>query len=1202
GQNREAGKLLGSLRFVGLTVLALIYMTIAFTFRSFSDQVYNLLTLDNGSILVTGRFGLYKTRIREGVALINPNNRTIDGSFQPSIQRAGLVNKSIPIGDQLLVAGDFTQVNGSRVINLARINTNGSLDQSFQQAAIPSSKAINNIFIQSDGKIMVGTSASSLDPDPHVPINRLNPDGTTDNGFQVSSELSVLGNVNGFNELADGRLVVHGSYSILTDNGFFRQIGIFNQSGDFDPTLSNSISASSLNSVVLVNGNLLIGGNRIRVGDGPQSPMILVTPNGQEVGGFTSTLALTSNVQRIFPLANDQFLVSGQLFDGVNFRELARVNTNGALDVSFAWPLFGNSRPPVFPPRDVVELASGDLSIGNSEISASGSLWLTDSEGNPKDTIVVAERAVINDIAPASDTVFYVGGGFTIDAEQTSLVQLQLFQPDTSSNPDPETFSGFYITSDTVEVGEQVCVSFNAADLSDILGVQLVINYDAEKLAFDSVTNLNLSGLLEADFGLPGSSDNPPGIIRLVWIEPGLSGVTVSDTAQWFDLCFTAIATADSTEISISETEIVDLNDNLFSVETQSGKVTITQDMSVSSDTLFVDLSDEQVKQGEEVCVAVRVRDFDFIAGMQFNLNYDAAKLDFREIRNLNLDMLTPGSFGLPGVGANPPGRIKVSWFDLEVNGVTVPDETVIFEVCFTALAETGTDDITFSNIEIIGNENEAIDFVGKPSTISFLPADDITQPTFTISAGDATVAQGEEVCIPITVTNFEDLIGVGFKMTYDPSVLAYDRVRGFALPNLNRGSFDEPGDGATPLGEIEINWLDFTLNGINVDDGTVIFEVCFRALAETGSTALSFSEETILNSDNELVDFSSDAGIISFVPNIGVMADTLIVDIANDTVALQELFCVPVRVENFEDIVGLEFTINYDTNLLAFENVGNFNLAGLENSVTRPGDGVIPLGEFKVAWFDARVEGVTLPDSTILFELCFSSKASEANTALTFSDVEITGLVVDNVPFEGVEGNILIDENGGQTGFDNDEFLMQVIGDTVLTDDKFCLPVFVTDFDGISDLSFSFFYDPMVLRFDSVSALAFSDLGDNVTVNQVEGETLRTIRVSWSNAEEQGQSLPDSTQLMSFCFTAIDIGQTIVAVGTGSVQDATGETVTFQSENSRVVVNSRIIDENNFFTVKVSSDTVDQNENFCLDISVDNFEDILSAKFNLNY
>ncbi|KAA1246231.1 efflux RND transporter permease subunit [Aquimarina sp. RZ0] len=45
GQNREAGKFLGSLGSVGLTVLALIYITIAFTFRSYSQPLLLLLLI-----------------------------------------------------------------------------------------------------------------------------------------------------------------------------------------------------------------------------------------------------------------------------------------------------------------------------------------------------------------------------------------------------------------------------------------------------------------------------------------------------------------------------------------------------------------------------------------------------------------------------------------------------------------------------------------------------------------------------------------------------------------------------------------------------------------------------------------------------------------------------------------------------------------------------------------------------------------------------------------------------------------------------------------------------------------------------------------------------------------------------------------------------------------------------------------------------
>jgi multidrug efflux pump subunit AcrB len=45
GQNREAGKLMRSLRIVGLTVLFLIYVTIAFTFRSFSQPLMLMLLI-----------------------------------------------------------------------------------------------------------------------------------------------------------------------------------------------------------------------------------------------------------------------------------------------------------------------------------------------------------------------------------------------------------------------------------------------------------------------------------------------------------------------------------------------------------------------------------------------------------------------------------------------------------------------------------------------------------------------------------------------------------------------------------------------------------------------------------------------------------------------------------------------------------------------------------------------------------------------------------------------------------------------------------------------------------------------------------------------------------------------------------------------------------------------------------------------------
>ncbi len=107
GQNREAGKLLGSLKPVGLTVLALIYITIAFTFRSYSQPLLLLLLIPlslpavalghwmhNFSINILSMLGiiaLIGIMVNDGLVLIGKFNSNLrEGlSFDVSIYEAG---------------------------------------------------------------------------------------------------------------------------------------------------------------------------------------------------------------------------------------------------------------------------------------------------------------------------------------------------------------------------------------------------------------------------------------------------------------------------------------------------------------------------------------------------------------------------------------------------------------------------------------------------------------------------------------------------------------------------------------------------------------------------------------------------------------------------------------------------------------------------------------------------------------------------------------------------------------------------------------------------------------------------------------------------------------------------------------------------------------------------------------------------------
>ncbi len=107
GQNRELGKLTGSLKIVGLSVLALIYITIAFTFRSFSQPLMLILLIPFSLTAVTlghwvhdfplnilsllGIIALIGIMVNDGLVLIGKfNNNLRNGMrFDDAIFEAG---------------------------------------------------------------------------------------------------------------------------------------------------------------------------------------------------------------------------------------------------------------------------------------------------------------------------------------------------------------------------------------------------------------------------------------------------------------------------------------------------------------------------------------------------------------------------------------------------------------------------------------------------------------------------------------------------------------------------------------------------------------------------------------------------------------------------------------------------------------------------------------------------------------------------------------------------------------------------------------------------------------------------------------------------------------------------------------------------------------------------------------------------------
>ena len=86
------------------------------------------------------------------------------------------------VDGKILVGGKFTNYNGVQQNYISRLNTDGSLDTSFN-IGTGFSYIISTIVLQSDGKILVGGTFTSYNGINRNAVVRLNTDGSLDTSF-----------------------------------------------------------------------------------------------------------------------------------------------------------------------------------------------------------------------------------------------------------------------------------------------------------------------------------------------------------------------------------------------------------------------------------------------------------------------------------------------------------------------------------------------------------------------------------------------------------------------------------------------------------------------------------------------------------------------------------------------------------------------------------------------------------------------------------------------------------------------------------------------------------------------------------------------------------------------------------------------------------------------------------------------------------
>lgn len=185
---------------------------------------------------------------------------------------------------KFLVGGEFTNIAGQPRVSIARFNSDGTLDTTFNASASGggSFSGIRAIALQPDGKILIGGKFTSVNGQPRILLARLLPDGTLDNPFNpvfdiVSNTVAVSSLV----VLPNGKILAGGRFGAI-DGRPRICLARFNADGsldtDFDAKLiiDTQSSANQLVSSIAVesNGKILIAGRFVGAGDLTRSCLV----------------------------------------------------------------------------------------------------------------------------------------------------------------------------------------------------------------------------------------------------------------------------------------------------------------------------------------------------------------------------------------------------------------------------------------------------------------------------------------------------------------------------------------------------------------------------------------------------------------------------------------------------------------------------------------------------------------------------------------------------------------------------------------------------------------------------------------------------------------------------------------------------------------------------------------------------------------
>ncbi len=192
-----------------------------FTFGTFqppipgaNNSIFSIVAHSNQKILIGGFFTEYNQILTNRIADLNPNG-SLNGLFNIGTGCNNSVRAiAVQPDGKIIIAGSFTSYNNITLNRIARLNTDGSLDNSFTIGA-GANETIMALAIQSNGKIIIGGDFTTFNGIQRNRIARLNSDGSLDSAFNPGTGANQF--IRTLTIQDDGKIIIGGDFTTFND-------------------------------------------------------------------------------------------------------------------------------------------------------------------------------------------------------------------------------------------------------------------------------------------------------------------------------------------------------------------------------------------------------------------------------------------------------------------------------------------------------------------------------------------------------------------------------------------------------------------------------------------------------------------------------------------------------------------------------------------------------------------------------------------------------------------------------------------------------------------------------------------------------------------------------------------------------------------------------------------------------------------------